>query len=141
MEESRLKLEKFAVDHDFPYIPQRGTVEFEEWAILQKMFEHAQNIALNYFKNYNNPQFWDKTFPKDFPFEDREPAKPTTASFVLHFCFFGLLIGIDNKWYKQNKQKQKTKQKKQCYIHFEAKCVVQCMKIRWYLMKMNCVHC
>ena len=77
MERSRGEIEQIAVDKEFGVdddcnIPQRGTQEFEEWAILQCMFKHAQNIAQFWFQNnQNNQQFWDKNFPNDFPFDDR----------------------------------------------------------------------
>eukprot|EP00483_Globobulimina_turgida_P011317 UN11339 len=79
MDRSRNETEAIAVEKEFGGdgdacdIPQRGSVEFEEWAILQCMFKHAQNIAQFWFQhNQNNPQFWDKNFPDEFPFDDRE---------------------------------------------------------------------
>merc|ERR1712154_165198 len=72
----RDEIEQIAVDKEFGIadgcdVPLRGSVEFEEWAILQCMFKHAQNIAQFWFQhNQNNPQFWNKNFPADFPFED-----------------------------------------------------------------------
>merc|ERR1712176_1074581 len=77
MPRSRDEIEKIAVDKEFGIadgcdVPLRGSVEFEEWAILQCMFKHAQNIAQFWFQhNQSNPQFWDKNFPADFPFDDR----------------------------------------------------------------------
>merc|ERR1712176_963568 len=77
MPRSRDEIGQIAVDKEFGIadgcdVPQRGTVEFEEWAILQCMFKHAQNIAQFWFQhNQSNPQFWDKNFPADFPFDDR----------------------------------------------------------------------
>lgn len=71
MELSRNAVEMLAVEKVF-YPPQRGSVEFEEYAILQCMFKHAQNIAQFWFQNNDeNEQFWDKNFPDDFEF-DRE---------------------------------------------------------------------
>jgi len=76
MPRSRNEIEQIAVDKEFGIadgcdVPLRGSVEFEEWAILQCMFKHAQNIAQFWFQhNQNNPQFWNKNFPADFPFED-----------------------------------------------------------------------
>ena len=73
MEVARLEVEKLAVEKDFE-IPPRGSDEFEEFAVLQCMFRHAQNIALYWFQNHaNNVQFWDKNFPPDFEF-DRDDA-------------------------------------------------------------------
>jgi len=72
MERARLEVEKLAVDQDFE-IPARNSIEFEEFAVLQCMFRHAQNIALNYFKHHTtNPKFWDKKFPPNFPFDRPE---------------------------------------------------------------------
>ena len=69
MEKARLEVEELAVDKDFE-IPPRGSDEFEEFAVLQCMFRHAQNIALYWFQNHaNNVQFWDKNFPPDFEFD------------------------------------------------------------------------
>jgi len=81
MDKARLEVEQLAAQHNFEYIPPRGTVEFEEWAILQCMFRHAQNIALFWFQHHkSNATFWDKFFPKDFPFdrkkEDTKPIPP-----------------------------------------------------------------
>eukprot|EP01083_Nonionella_stella_P012062 34251_1 len=80
MERSRNEIEEMAVAQEMSDIPQRGTIEFEEWSILQCMFKHAQNIALFWFKNNKeNPEFWDKNFPSDFVFEDRAAAAPSAA--------------------------------------------------------------
>merc|ERR1719295_1309465 len=90
MERSRCEIETIAVEkefgvHDGCQLPERGTVEFEEWAILQCMFKHAQNIAQFWFQhNQQNEQFWDKNFPADFPFDREAVAPPSTASPVLY---------------------------------------------------------
>ena len=66
-------------------LPQRGSVEFEEWAILQCMFKHAQNIAQFWFQhNQENEQFWDKNFPAEFPFDRPPVAAASTANPVLY---------------------------------------------------------
>lgn len=86
MEKSRCEIEQIAVDKEFGInddsnIPQRGSQEFEEWAILQCMFKHAQNIAQFWFQNnQNNPQFWDKNFPNDFPFDRDDDLSTTTTT-------------------------------------------------------------
>ena len=55
---------------------ERDTIEFDEYAILQCMFRHAQNIALNWFKNnLTNPKFWDKNYPDTFPFDRDDDTK------------------------------------------------------------------
>ncbi|ETO27539.1 hypothetical protein RFI_09593, partial [Reticulomyxa filosa] len=82
MEKARTEVEQLALQHAFEYIPPRGSVEFEEWAILQCMFRHSQNIALYWFQHHqNNIAFWDKFYPKDFPFDRKtsnaKPIPPT----------------------------------------------------------------
>jgi len=73
MEKARLEVEQLAIQQNFEYVPPRGSVEFEEWAILQCMFKHAQNIALYWFQHHQtNAQFWDKFFPKDFQFDRKK---------------------------------------------------------------------
>ena len=60
-------------------------MEFEEWAILQCMFKHAQNIAQFWFQhNQQNPQFWDKNFPADFPFDREAVAPPSNANPIMY---------------------------------------------------------
>merc|ERR1719471_2433058 len=49
MEQARCEVEQLAIDEDFQ-IPPRGSIEFDECAILWSMFKNSQNIALNYFK-------------------------------------------------------------------------------------------
>lgn len=94
MERSRCEIEQIAVDkefgiHDDAELPQRGTQEFEEYAILQCMFKHAQNIAQFWFQhNQHNPQFWDKNFPMDFPFDRVEKAtEAQTAKAANPVCY------------------------------------------------------
>merc|ERR1712113_937127 len=91
MERSRCEIEQIAADKGFGGddddcdIPQRGTIEFEEWAILQCMFKHAQNIAQFWFENnQNNPQFWDKNFPADFPFDRNENVVESNANPIMY---------------------------------------------------------
>jgi len=90
MERSRCEIETIAVEkefgvHDGCQLPERGTVEFEEWAILQCMFKHAQNIAQFWFQhNQQNEQFWDKNFPEDFLFDRDEGAPPGAANPTLY---------------------------------------------------------
>merc|ERR1712083_746179 len=90
MPRSRDEIERIAVDKEFGVadgcdVPQRGSVEFEEWAILQCMFKHAQNIAQFWFQhNQENEQFWDKNFPAEFPFDRPPVAAASTANPVLY---------------------------------------------------------
>jgi len=90
MERSRKEIEQIAVDKEFGVedncdVPQRGTIEFEEWAILQCMFKHAQNIAQFWFQhNQKNPQFWDKNFPAAFPFDREVEATSTPLNPVMY---------------------------------------------------------
>lgn len=76
---------------------QRGTVEFEEWAILQCMFKHAQNIAQFWFQhNQTNPQFWNKNFPADFPFEDGTEDKVASVANPVMYPF-RTKVNLQNK--------------------------------------------
>eukprot|EP01084_Bolivina_argentea_P050982 93794_1 len=94
MDRSRNEIEGIAVEKNFGGdddecdIPQRGSMEFEEWAILQCMFKHAQNIAQFWFQhNQNNPQFWDKNFPNEFPFDREEKDIVSNVTNVMCYPF------------------------------------------------------
>merc|ERR1712226_364287 len=52
LEKCKDEVEELAYQYDFE-IPERDSVEFLEYALLQSMFRFSQNIALNYFRFHN----------------------------------------------------------------------------------------
>jgi len=62
------------------------------------MFRHAQNIALNYFKNHKtNPKFWDKKFPPNFPFDRPEDKIVKTKINATMYPYETKLPKVDSK--------------------------------------------
>lgn len=87
LEKCKDEVEELAYQYDFE-IPQRDSVEFLEYSLLQSMFRFSQNIALNYFRFHNKKQLhWAENPNPEQAKIDREACSPPLPVDSIMFPF------------------------------------------------------
>jgi hypothetical protein len=84
LEDCKDEVESLAYKYDFE-IPERNSVEFLEYALLQSMFRFAQDIALNYFRYHTKKRdHWpENPNPEQARNERKQYAPPERIDSVL----------------------------------------------------------